>query len=70
MENEKTEIKTKKSNKEYISNFYFNNPEKLTEKIICEFCGGEYTYNNKSKHMKSKRHIEVTNFIKNKIQNI
>ena len=63
---EKSENKKSKSSKEYMSNFYSKHPEKRSEKIMCELCGGEYTYNNKSKHMKTKRHLTVAEFIKMK----
>jgi len=42
----------KESNKEY----YEKNKEKLNEKIDCE-CGGKYIHQHKSRHMKSKKHI-------------
>ncbi len=55
----------RETNQEYIKgykkNWYEDNKERLSdknkEKIICE-CGIEYTKSNKSRHFKSKRHIE------------
>jgi hypothetical protein len=48
-----------RSDKEYQEQYYINNKEKKNEKrkhkIVCE-CGGEYSYNNKSQHFKTKKH--------------
>lgn len=30
---------------------------KQNEKLICIICGGKYTRTNKSKHIKSKKHL-------------
>ena len=44
--------------------FYFNqfrerNKERLKEQIECPICFGTYTYFNKTKHHKSKRHMRM-----------
>jgi hypothetical protein len=41
--------------------FYSNNEEKVKKKHKC-MCGGVFTYFNKSKHIKTKRHLS---FLKN-----
>ena len=47
-------------NKEKIrDNFKEKYKEKLTEKNTCE-CSGKYTQQNKSKHIKTKKHIAYT----------
>jgi hypothetical protein len=52
--------KIKENKKEY----YQENKEKIKEmrheKIACE-CGSQYTYNNKSRHFKSKKHLKFVN---------
>ena len=40
----------------YRKEYSETNKEKITEKNICE-CGGNYTYKNKSRHLKSPNHI-------------
>jgi hypothetical protein len=45
---------------EYLKQYYVNNKEKLQEKLNCE-CGGCYTYEHKTQHLKTKKH---KNFIK------
>lgn len=36
--------------------YWQKNKERFTEKIICD-CGGSYTLSNKSKHFKTKKHM-------------
>ena len=36
------------------------NKERMNEKFICD-CGGDYTYANKSKHFKTKKHLKFVN---------
>jgi hypothetical protein len=48
--------KIKEKKKEY----YVDNVAKLKQKIDCT-CGGKYTYGTKSKHTKSKKHINYIN---------
>jgi hypothetical protein len=45
--------------KQYHKKFIEKNADKLKEKTICSVCCGSYTYFNKSKHIKSKRHINL-----------
>ena len=61
----KTEIKPKKKydSKKYNSTFYIKNNNKIKEKSICNLCGGNYTYYNKSAHNKTQKHIKVTNIM-------
>jgi hypothetical protein len=48
-------------NKEQISEYkkqhYEQNKEQINQKINCE-CGGKYTFQNKSKHIKTQKHIK------------
>lgn len=39
-------------------NYYNNNVEKLTQKFVCDICGGQYTYQHKQTHIKTKKHIQ------------
>jgi hypothetical protein len=41
--------------KDYITKYREENKDKINEKFNCE-CGGKYTYQNKSTHLKSKKH--------------
>jgi hypothetical protein len=41
---------------EYNNKFIFKNKEKINNKIICNDCGGSYTYYNKSTHLKTNKH--------------
>jgi len=45
------------NNKKFIE----NNKDKIKEKIECNICKGSYTYFNKSKHNKTKRHVKFIN---------
>ena len=49
--------------KKYNSTFMTKNKSKIMEKHICDVCCGSYTYYNKSKHLKSNRHIKMLNKI-------
>lgn len=51
--------------KGYHNTFMKKNEEKIKQRIICESCYGKYTYFNKSKHNKSKRHITAVQFREN-----
>jgi hypothetical protein len=51
-------IKPLKYNKVYYKKFIEKNKDKIHEKITCEVCSGKYTYFNKSRHLKSKKHRE------------
>jgi len=51
-------------NKAYYQNFKNKHPSILTDKIVCDKCGGKYTYYNKSRHNTAKKHqraIETMN---------
>lgn len=48
-----------KTRKEYCDRFYEVHPELKTKKFKCADCGHEYSYFNKSKHMKTKIHLLV-----------
>jgi transcription initiation factor IIE alpha subunit len=43
--------------KEYYYAFKEANGDKLKEKITCPECNGKYDYFNKSKHIKTQKHI-------------
>lgn len=51
-----TEPPKKEKRKQYINTFMIKNKGRISEKIICEVCKGTYTYFNKNKHTKTKRH--------------
>jgi hypothetical protein len=59
------EIKTKEKKKydqsKYNKNFMEKNKDKINQKIICDTCCGSYSYYNKSKHMKSLKHLNLLN---------
>lgn len=54
----------RKENKEKIKDNYEKNKDKINEKkrekFNCE-CGSSYTYNHKSEHMKTKKHLNYIN---------
>lgn len=56
-----SKIKKKYNQSQYNKNFMEKNKDKIKEKIICDVCCGSYSYYNKSKHMKSKKHINLLN---------
>ena len=43
-----------------IKEYNEKNKEKLTEKFDCE-CGGKYIFKNKSRHLKTKKHLDFMN---------
>ena len=54
------EIEDKKlKQKQYLLKFWDNNSHLKSKVFICEDCGGEYKYFNKSKHCKTKYHTLV-----------
>lgn len=55
--------------KQYNKNFFSKNEEKIKEKVKCNICCGSYTYFNKSKHIRSKKHIEISEKINLLLQN-
>ena len=42
--------------KEYTKEYYQGHKDKLNHKYNCE-CGGKYTHQNKSQHLKTKKHL-------------
>ena len=53
--------RNKNKKREYDSKYYETNKskilERLNEKFNCE-CGGKYTFQHKSRHMKTKKHLD------------
>lgn len=43
----------------YYKNWYEKNGEKLREKSHCEVCLGTFSFMNKSKHCKTKKHMDA-----------
>lgn len=46
----------------YMVDYYNNNKDKYKLKTLCD-CGHYYAYSNKTKHYKTKKHIEKINNI-------
>nr|CAI9421325.1 GIY-YIG [Cafeteriavirus-dependent mavirus]CAI9421374.1 GIY-YIG [Cafeteriavirus-dependent mavirus] len=46
---------------EKVKEYNQTNKEKLRKKNICELCGGSFTHENKSHHLKSKKHQSALN---------
>jgi len=55
--------------KKYYENFRNKNKEMVCCSIVCDICGGKYSYFNKSHHLKSKKHLREAEMkeLKNKI---
>lgn len=53
------EEEEKKLSKLYYNEFKERNKDKINEKVDCPICGGNYTYFNKSRHLKTKRCLSV-----------
>ena len=51
--------------KQYKKQYSTENADKITQKYKCD-CGGKYLYSDKSRHFKSKKHI---NYLNKKIEN-
>jgi hypothetical protein len=49
----------KYNQREYNRRFIEKNAERIRTKTVCDVCCGTYTYFNKSKHLKSARHIRL-----------
>lgn len=47
--------------KNYYLTFKTKQHEKIHTSVECEKCHGKYTYYNKSRHLKTKRHLNVLN---------
>jgi hypothetical protein len=43
--------------KKYNDNFFNKHKDMLLEKHKCELCGGSFNLTNKSRHLKSNKHI-------------
>jgi hypothetical protein len=54
-------LKKKYDQSQYNKNFLEKNKDKINKKIICDICCGSYSYYNKSKHLKSVKHINLLN---------
>jgi len=54
-------LKKKYDQSQYNKNFLEKNKDKINQKIICDICCGSYSYYNKSKHIKSAKHINLLN---------
>ena len=48
------------SNK-YLKKFIEQKGDKIKEKIVCEECGGTYSYFNKSHHKQTSKHVKIIN---------
>ena len=57
-----------KNSKEYMENYYKNNPEKWKKIIKCDICDKEMSITTRSNHYKSKNHRLAE--LEKKIQNI
>lgn len=58
-----------RSSSESKRNYKKNHPDKINESFNCE-CGGKYTYVNKAKHSKNKKHQDYINSIEIKSNDI
>ena len=52
------------THKESLAQYYQNNKNAINEKQNCS-CGGKFTYNGKSQHLKTKKHCSFVNNSKN-----
>tara|TARA_R110000772_G_scaffold75579_2_gene163958 strand:+ start:2009 stop:2458 length:450 start_codon:yes stop_codon:yes gene_type:complete len=50
----------KEYNKLYRKKNTDEHKDKINEKFNCE-CGGKYTFNNKVRHLKTKKHLDISN---------
>jgi len=53
-----------KNHLDYYKNFKNKHMEDINKKIVCEICGGSYSYFNKSGHLKTKK-CQVVKSIRN-----
>jgi hypothetical protein len=53
----------KYDNKKYYQQFKETNKDKLNERVKCDICGGSYTYFNKSKHIQTKKHKKLHDYV-------
>jgi len=65
MSNPEKKVDERMVNKEYCSNYYQKNRDEIlkkrSEKIVCDECGFNYTYSNKTNHYRTKKHKEAIN---------
>ncbi len=59
---------SKDQRKIYNSTFSQKNKEMIYESIVCDVCCGRFTYFNKSRHNKTKRHELFV--LRQKMQNV
>jgi hypothetical protein len=58
----------KYNQREYNRRFIEKNADRIKAKTVCEVCCGTYTYFNKSKHLKSARHVRLVERIREPAQ--
>ena len=51
-----TEIDNNKKHQYYLN---FISKHQVNDKVVCDICYGSFSYYNKSKHNKTKRHLEA-----------
>lgn len=54
-------LKKKYNQSRYNKTFMEKNKDRIKLKVVCDICCGTYTYYNKSKHMKSIKHLNLLN---------
>jgi len=52
--------------KNYLKQFKIKHKDTIKQKIECPICSSTYSYVNKSKHLKTKRHLKMDEIQKNK----
>jgi len=53
------EMSKKYDQNKYNKTIIEKNSDKIYEKHVCDVCCGSYTYFNKSKHLRSKKHTDL-----------
>jgi hypothetical protein len=56
-----SEMPKKYDQNKYNKTFIEKNIDKIHEKHTCDVCCGSFTYFNKSKHLRSKKHVDLMN---------
>ena len=51
-----------RTEQEYKKEYLEQNKDKINAKFVCD-CGGRYTYRHKSRHLKSKKHLDYISTI-------
>ena len=59
----------KKDRKQYFKDYFEKNKDELSEKNICDICGGKYMKMSKANHFKTKKHIAGVEMKKIKEEN-